>query len=300
MTSHRLIAALCFQSLIVAATNDSKGRDGGSLCTKMSKVRFISLLGWLGVALVLCVASGCGSNPTEVVSSAPKQLNADQLTGAVEKDNSVATLTQAEEVKQTEAIDTLTTLGATGRFKTSTDGFWGGIPGGIAGIEIDENGIVRGIDLLDTGITDSDLNHLKSFPYIQRIHLAFAGITDAGLQNLSGLVELEELDISETNITSDGTKFLKNLANLKVLRLDGTQVGDAGLESIAALNNLETLFLSSTPTTDKGLVHLKGLTKLSFLTVQFCEEVTDSGIRELKQSLPNCSIIAGDNTIREY
>lgn len=266
----------------------------------MRSVRCRALSIWLGVLLVLSVTSGCNRKPTDVGSKVPQKMHADNQSEEVETTDSVVTLTQVEEDKQARAIEALSSLGATARFKSSSDGYWGGIPGGIAGIEIDGKGVVRGVDLLDTGITDADLVHLKSFPYINRIHLAFAGITDAGLQNLSELVELEELDISETKITSGGTQSLKNLVNLRVLRLDGTQVGDAGLESVAALKNLETLFLSSTSTTDKGLGHLRALSKLSSLTLQFCEDVTDSGIKELKKSLPACRIIAGDNTIREY
>ena len=43
------------------------------------------------------------------------------------------------------------------------------------------------------------------------------------------------------------------------------------------------------PVTDAGLVHLQGMTNLTILDLRDTK-VTDAGVAELKQALPNCEI----------
>ena len=54
----------------------------------------------------------------------------------------------------------------------------------------------------------------------------------------------------------------------------------------AQLNNFD---LYNTKTTDVGLVHLKGVTNLKVLNLMDTQ-VTDTGITELKQALPELHI----------
>ena len=42
--------------------------------------------------------------------------------------------------------------------------------------------------------------------------------------------------------------------------------------------------------TNVGLVHLKGMTTLQSLTLYGCENITDSSVAELQKALPNCRI----------
>ena len=76
-----------------------------------------------------------------------------------------------------------------------------------------------------------------------------------------------------------------------VLEVDlrDTQITDAKLVHLSGLNKLEWLGLPS-QITDTGLVHIKGLTHLQGLTL-VDSQISDAGITELKQALPNCTVL---------
>lgn len=252
----------------------------------------------LGATTMALALPGCSKRSSDQPPGGVAETN-----GAGQPDEPgepVITLTDSESQQQALAVEALQALGATGSFKSSPDGFFGGLPGGIAGVETDDAGIVRGVDLIDTEATDDDLKHLTAFPYLQRLHLMGAKISDAGLENLSRLTALEKLDLSNTDTSQAGIAFLKDLKKLRLLRLDGTNVGDDALPVIGALEGLETLYLSDTQVTNAGLDGLGNLKQLKLLQLQFCKGVTSGGIKQLKKRLPDCKIIAGGNTIIEY
>jgi hypothetical protein len=81
-----------------------------------------------------------------------------------------------------------------------------------------------------------------------------------------------------------------------------SRVADADLATIAMLPDLEEVWLCFPPVsfnlknpetnarlTDAGLRHLKQLPKLTSIHI-FCTAVTDAGIADLRQALPNCRI----------
>jgi Leucine-rich repeat (LRR) protein len=69
-----------------------------------------------------------------------------------------------------------------------------------------------------------------------------------------------------------------------------TQISDAGLEHLKDLTGLQRLWLSSTRITGAGLAYLDGLTGLQRLDL-IDTHVTDTGVQQLKQSLPNLTIV---------
>ncbi len=129
-------------------------------------------------------------------------------------------------------------------------------------------------------------------------------------------MNLKTLDILQLVATDTGLKYyLAAIEPRSVLDLRGWfRITDAGLMHLTGLTNLQDLTLSSTKITDAGLVHLKGLTKLETLNLNFCRQitdaglvhikgmtkletlnlmqtqVTDAGVAELQQALPNCKI----------
>ena len=68
------------------------------------------------------------------------------------------------------------------------------------------------------------------------------------------------------------------------------EVTDAGLVHFKEMPKLQRLSLGGCiQITDAGLVHLQDLTELTQLDLSNTK-VTDAGIAELQQSLPNCKI----------
>ncbi len=78
------------------------------------------------------------------------------------------------------------------------------------------------------------------------------------------------------------------MTQLTSLSLDSTGITDDGLKHLSGLKNLQYLYLDSTSVTDAGMKHLTGLTELRVLSAP--NQITQAGIDELKQAMPNCLI----------
>ena len=163
-------------------------------------------------------------------------------------------------------------------------------------------------------ITDAGLVHIKELTNLKELWLQGTQLTDAGLVHLKGLTTLKELYLSSTKVTDTGLAQLSGM-KLKVLtvpREARTDIGlkhylragepsarllfssgritDAGLINLKGLPELQELSLFGCQNvTDAGLAHLKDLTNLQTLNLRFTQ-VTDAGIAELQQVLPNCKI----------
>ena len=93
------------------------------------------------------------------------------------------------------------------------------------------------------------------------------------------------LDLLDARITKDEQD--------QVIRvnLGRSPVTDAGLVHLKSLTEMQQLWLDTNyQVTDAGLVHLKGMTNLTYLRLNKTQ-VTDAGVAELQQALPNCAII---------
>jgi len=110
--------------------------------------------------------------------------------------------------------------------------------------------------------------------------------------------EIEVVSLTSNRATDETLQLLDGLTHLKNLTLGSDQITDAGLVNLKGLINLQTLWLGGdapkvggkkTKVTDAGLVRLNGLTDLKDLRLDGTA-VTDAGIAELKQALPNCKI----------
>lgn len=178
-----------------------------------------------------------------------------------------------------------------------------------------------------TNITDAGLVHLKELTNIETLYIWGHQVTDAGLVHLKGLTKLQKLSLNRCQLTDAGLVHLKELTNLQVLALSGTLVTDAGLVHLKGLTKLQRLDVSRSGVVDAGLVHLKGLTELTHLNLSrsqrcwsnfippriqltdtglvhltaltklqelnvYWTDVTDDGVNELQQALPNCKIFA--------
>ena len=93
-------------------------------------------------------------------------------------------------------------------------------------------------------------------------------------------------------LEKDGAKIKRNdQGEVVEVSLELTKITDAGLVHLKGLTELQSLSMGGygSKITDAGLVHLKGLTKLQVLRLAGTK-ITDAGVAELQQALPNCEI----------
>jgi hypothetical protein len=113
--------------------------------------------------------------------------------------------------------------------------------------------------LLDTGISNEGLAHLRGLGNLTDLHIHTPMVTDDGLKHIGELTGLESL-VLVCNTTDDGLKHIRSLRNLRRLELHCSSTDD-GLKHIGSLTNLRELVLQCR-VTDAGMVHLAGLKNL--------------------------------------
>jgi len=124
---------------------------------------------------------------------------------------------------------------------------------------------------------------------IQSVDLSNTQVTDSGLEHLKTLNNLKVLGLNDTPVTDAGLEYLKGLTNLANLGLVYTQVTDAGLENLKGMTSVEVLMFDHTAITDSGLETLKSLTSLRVLHLDDTK-TTPTGREKLRMALPSCKI----------
>ncbi len=192
---------------------------------------------------------------------------------------------------------------------------------------------LKRLNVQGTKITDTTLQHLSGVTSLESLDIGYAQITDVGLDLITSLPNLKELTIGGNKLTDNGLQPLRQLPGLTYLDLSGAQrtdsglwsvsLSDAGLDAIDTLKNLRRLRLNGTLIAARGLERLKGLAALERLDLEGCKRVgddaapvlasfhslreldltgtsfTDKGIAELRQSRPDCKVLAGRSAVPE-
>lgn len=143
---------------------------------------------------------------------------------------------------------------------------------------------VVSLDLRETTVTDSGLQHIKELDNLHTLWLSNGSVTDLTLKVLEENHQLHLLYEA---------KFAGELRPPKAedvhsLFLIGTKITDAGLQHLKGLKNLNSLDLSFTQVTSEGLQHLKRLKNLKSLKLKWTRV---SGVEDLRTALPECQII---------
>lgn len=184
---------------------------------------------------------------------------------------------------------------------------------------------ITSLSLFSTNITDEGLGVLANMRQLKVLWLSAHTITDAGLAHLEVLSSLEVLGLIDngmngnpTRIDGTGLVHLRGLTNLKQVRIQGLQVSDVALEHLASLPSLQTLSIcEATAITNVGLDYLSESKSLKSLYIRGCKvddqglkpivemtsleriyfintQVTNEGIYQLMDGLPNCEITRED------
>ena len=151
-------------------------------------------------------------------------------------------------------------------------------------------GLVTGISLRGTWVTDTDLRRLNRYPALSVLDLSLTHITDGGMQEIKNLRGITDFNLYFAEyVTDEGVAAIKDWKHLKRLNLHGTKAGDSALEHIAGLTLLESLDVGSTLMTDVGLERLTSLTNLRTLSMGG-NELGDAGIQALRE-MPNLTYL---------
>ena len=153
--------------------------------------------------------------------------------------------------------------------------------GDLAQLELNALGLVYGLNLLDTRVTDAGLRYVATLLALQRLVLERTKITDAGLAELGKLHDLRRLSLSRTGVTDAGLRYLQELPKLKALSLAHTALDGRGLgDLLASRETLEELLLDDTAVDDRGVAPLGRMPRLRRVSLA-STRVTDAGIAHL-------------------
>jgi hypothetical protein len=156
--------------------------------------------------------------------------------------------------------------------------------------------VLKDVPLVSLGlplavVTDQGVAHLKQLK-VGFLTLASSRLTDEGVAHLADIRGLQGVYLSACGtVTDKGLAHLKKVKGLKQVWITANRrITDEGLKSIAEMNNLEWLSLFGCERiTDKGVAHLKLCKKLKFAFFGRTA-VTDHGVKELKNALPDCDV----------
>lgn len=154
-----------------------------------------------------------------------------------------------------------------------------------------ETGAIVEIDLSFSTVTDPLLQTVGLFPEVRELDLTGTEIHDSSIGGLLSLTKLRALKLKGTKITDEGLRSLAGASELILLDASNTEITDEGLAGADRWEKLRYLSLNNTKITDAGLIHLQTLKELKGLSV-INTGVTEDGVRQLKEKVPNCLIVA--------
>lgn len=85
------------------------------------------------------------------------------------------------------------------------------------------------IDLSNSSLKDQELQAVKKYPHLQKLHLENTSVTDGGIEALKDLAYLEYLNLSNTKVSANVIATLRKIKNLKKIYLYETEIPTAAL-----------------------------------------------------------------------
>jgi hypothetical protein len=116
-------------------------------------------------------------------------------------------------------------------------------------------------------------------------------LSSGNIEGICAVLDLRRFAATSVALDEDGLRFLAGQANLESLTLQNVKLTTMALRQIAKLRSLKQLGLIGTGFTDDQIQELRPLERLARLDLTG-NRVTASGIARLRESLPNCEIVA--------
>jgi WD40 repeat protein/serine/threonine protein kinase len=133
----------------------------------------------------------------------------------------------------------------------------------------------------DAKLSDSELEHLATFPSLTSLKLQGTWVSDSSLAQLKGLRNLHRLDLVAARVSDAGLAHLNQLTNLDHLILIDVPVTDSGLAHLRANQKLHHLALGFTRVTEAGMDHVASLPNLTGWLTLDNSKVTDTWLPHL-------------------
>lgn len=154
---------------------------------------------------------------------------------------------------------------------------------------------LESLDLSGCQVPDDAAPILARSVKLTELKLNRTKLSDKGLVVLSGLSALKKFELLGTNISDEGLKSLANLSELKELNLGSTKITAESIETLAGFNQLRAINLNDCGlVTDAAIPHLKEMKQLELLGIQQ-SGITQAGLAELEDALPECMIVSVTN-----
>jgi len=142
---------------------------------------------------------------------------------------------------------------------------------------------LRKLSLAGNPLSSTAFNDFPTFENLESLNLSGCQIIDEGIPVIARSTKLTELRLNRTKITGKGLAGLKALASLRKLEIAGTDIADPDLQLLAEFSALAELNVADTKLTDAGIETLNKLPSLRSLDFSKCRFVTDAAVAHLRQ-----------------
>jgi Leucine-rich repeat (LRR) protein len=137
--------------------------------------------------------------------------------------------------------------------------------------------------ILPGSFSDVALRKISGLSGLRGLRLMNAGLTDDAFALLKPLSRLQDLAIFDSQITDEGLSHVTAFLLLRALYLSHSEVTGSQLERLQSLLELESLSLTHSPLTDAGAARIAGLPKLTSLRLTMCRDVGDEAMKTVRK-----------------
>lgn len=148
------------------------------------------------------------------------------------------------------------------------------------------------LTLTDVELSSEAISQLARCKSLLELELNGMWLDDSAAAELGRLTSLQEILLHDTSLSPESLRHLSGCTSLRELDLIQDTIDDLATVYLSELRQLRSLNIVGTRITDEGLNNLCELKNLSQLHVAIGDGITNEGVTQLKQCLPQCEVTA--------